>query len=144
MHIRDYKPSDCKEIAELFCNTVHSINSIDYSTEQLDVWASGKVNLQEWNDSFIEHYTLVSVENDTLLGFGDIDSTGYLDRLFVHKDYQGRGIASALLEALEKSVDGNLVTVHASKTAKAFLSKKALLWSKIVKRSEMVLNCHIV
>ena len=114
MHIRDYKPSDCKEIAELFYNTVHSINAIDYSTEQLDVWASGKVNLQEWNDSFIEHYTLVAVENDTLL------------------------------EALEKSVDGNLVTVHASKTAKAFLSKKALLWSKIVKRSEMVLNCHIV
>ena len=66
MHIRDYKPSDCKEIAELFYNTVHSINAIDYSTEQLDVWASGKVNLQEWNDSFIEHYTLVAVDNDTL------------------------------------------------------------------------------
>ena len=58
MHIRDYKPSDCKEIAELFYNTVHSINAIDYSTEQLDVWASGKVNLQEWNDSFIEHLKL--------------------------------------------------------------------------------------
>ena len=24
------------------------------------------MNLQEWNDSFIEHYTLVAVENDTL------------------------------------------------------------------------------
>ena len=125
--IREYKPSDCKEIAGLFYNTVHSINAIDYSTEQLDAWASGKVNLQKWNDSFIEHYTLVAIENDTLLGFGDIDSTGYLDRLYVHKDYQGRGIASALLEALEKSVDGNLVTVHVSKTAKAFFKQKGYI-----------------
>ena len=46
MLIRGYKPSDCKDIAELYYKTIHSINAIDYSIEQLNVWLSGKVNLQ--------------------------------------------------------------------------------------------------
>lgn len=28
-------------------------------------------------------------------GFADMDADGYLDRLYVHKDYQGRGVAAA-------------------------------------------------
>lgn len=37
MNIRMYKSEDCREIVELFYNTVHSVNSRDYSLEQLDV-----------------------------------------------------------------------------------------------------------
>ena len=29
MLIRGYKPSDCKDIAELYYKTIHSINAID-------------------------------------------------------------------------------------------------------------------
>lgn len=38
MTIREYKPDNCKEITELFFNTVHTVNPKDYSKEQLDVW----------------------------------------------------------------------------------------------------------
>ena len=31
-----------------------------------------------------------------------MDDTGYLDRLYVHKDYQGQGIATAICDALEQ------------------------------------------
>lgn len=33
MWIREYKPADCEQIAELFYNTVHSINAKDYAEE---------------------------------------------------------------------------------------------------------------
>ena len=46
MLIREYKPLGCKGSSELFYITIHSINAIDYSIEQLNVWLSGKVNLQ--------------------------------------------------------------------------------------------------
>lgn len=46
MLIRNYQPSDCKEIAELFYNTVHTINAKDYTKEQLNVWATGQVDLK--------------------------------------------------------------------------------------------------
>ena len=51
--------------------------------------------------SFQEHYSIVAVDDEIIVGFGDIDRTGYLERLFVHKDYQGRGIATAICDKLE-------------------------------------------
>lgn len=123
MMLRKYQSSDCKAIAELFYHTVHTINAKDYTQEQLDVWATGQVDLKKWDQSFQAHYTMVAVENGLLVGFGDIDSTGYLDHLYVHADYQGRGIATALCDQLEQTVSGR-ITTHASLTAKPFFEKR--------------------
>lgn len=117
MIIRDYQPSDCKEITELFYNTVHTVNAKDYTKEQLDVWATGQVDLEKWNQSLQEHYSIVAIENEVIVGFGDIDKTGYLDRLFVHADYQGKGIATGICNQLEQTIQGN-ITTHSSITAK--------------------------
>lgn len=59
----------------------------------------------------------------SLVGFGDIDKTGYLDRLFVHADYQRKGIATAICNQLEQAVQGN-ITTDASITAKPFFEKR--------------------
>ena len=92
--IREYEPKDCKELAGLFYNTVHTVDAKDYTKEQLDAWATGKIDLEKWNQSFQEHYSIVAVDGEITIGFGDIDKTGYLDRLYVHKDYQGKGVAT--------------------------------------------------
>lgn len=123
MMIRKYQTSDCPRLAELFYQTVHAVNKWDYTKEQLNAWASGKVNLAAWNRTFLEHYTLVAVEEDKILGFGDIDETGYLDRLYVHKDHQREGIASRLCDKLEAHIPGSIRT-HASITAKPFFQKR--------------------
>ena len=88
MIIRKYKSTDCKYLAQLFYDTVHSVNSKDYSKEQLNAWATGNIDLKQWDESFKKNYTIVALENNIIVGFGDIDKTGYLDRLYVHKDYQ--------------------------------------------------------
>lgn len=121
MVIREYISSDCERLADLFFQTVHTVNAKDYTKEQLNVWATGNVDLSVWNNSFLEHYTLVAVENDVIVGFGDIDNTGYLDRLFVHKDYQRQGIATALCDGLEAGFDK--VTTHASITASDYFRR---------------------
>lgn len=123
MEIRNYQQSDCRELTELFYNTVHTVNAKDYTKEQLDVWATGQVDLEKWNQSLQEHYSIVAVENEVIVGFGDIDKTGYLDRLFVHADYQGKGIATAICDQLEQTVKEN-ITTHASITAKPFFEKR--------------------
>lgn len=131
--IREYKPQDCKELAELFYHTVHVVNAGDYTKEQLDVWASGKVDLEKWNQSFLEHFCIVAVDGEVIIGFGDIDKSGYLDRLYVHKDYQGRGVAAAICNKLEQTVRGKVVT-HASITAKPFFQKRGY---KVVKKQQV-------
>lgn len=131
--IREYQPSDCREIAELFYQTVHTVNAKDYPKEQLEVWASGVVDLEKWSRSFLEHYTLVAVEDGKITGFGDIDDTGYLDRLYVHKDYQNMGIATALCDRLEQKVQEK-ITTHASITARPFFEKRGY---KLVKEQQV-------
>ena len=151
MFLRKYTPSDCAALAALFYETIHTVNARDYPQEQLDAWADGHVDLDAWNKSFLAHNTYVAVQEcdgaddidsrasdstDTapgktggspastlIIGFGDMDDTGYLDRLYVHKDYQGRGVATAICDRLEQSAHGK-ITTHASITAKPFFEKR--------------------
>jgi putative acetyltransferase len=100
MLIREYQSSDCKELSELFYNTVHTVNAKDYTKEQLEVWATGQVDLKKWNQSLQEHYSVVAIDDGINVGFGDIDKTGYLDRLFVHADYQGKRHCNCYLQSI--------------------------------------------
>lgn len=134
MIIREYQSADCEELTELFYNTVHTINAKDYTKEQLDVWATGQINLKKWNQSLQEHFSIVAVDDDVIVGFGDIDKTGYLDRLFVHSDYQGKGIATAICNQLEAAVQGSIVT-HASITARPFFENRGY---KVIKEQQVV------
>ena len=79
MKIREYRTADCAKIADLFYDTVHTINAKDYTKSQLDVWATGKIDIVAWDRSFTEHDTLVAEKNDMIVCFGDMDHTGYLD-----------------------------------------------------------------
>ena len=112
MILRKYIPSDCEQLAKLFFQTVHSVNAKDYTKEQLDVWATGNVDLKEWDKSFNEHHTVIAIENKEIVGFGDIHVSGYLDRLFVHREHQREGIASAICDELEQSVSVKTITTH--------------------------------
>lgn len=118
--IREYRPSDCKHLVELFYQTVHSINAKDYTDEQLNAWATGNVDINEWNQSLSKHFSIVAMKDGIITGFGDIDRTGCLDRLYVHKDYQNQGIATAICDKLEHAFEVSRITTYASITAKSF------------------------
>ena len=107
----------------MFKETVHTVNAKDYSPEEIKAWTFSKTDFSEWEQSLSEHYSFVAVENGVIVGFGDISPEGYLDRLFVHKNFQNRGIGTALCNQLEKQVNGSIVT-HASITAKNFFKKR--------------------
>lgn len=127
MVLRRYKPIDCAIMAKLFYDTVHTINAKDYTKEQLDAWATGNIDLEAWNHSFLEHDTLIAEMDGKIVGFADMEKTGYMDRLYVHKDHQHEGIATALINELElharKSGIFTLET-YASITAKPFFEKQ--------------------
>ena len=124
MTLRDYCKTDCAELARLFYDTVHTVNAKDYSRAQLDAWATGEVNLEAWNKSLQAHNTVVVEMDGQIVGFGDMDETGYLDRLYVHKDYQRQGVATAICDALEQNTKAAEFTTHASITARPFFEKR--------------------
>lgn len=124
MTLRSFLKTDCPSLAALFYETVHTVNARDYTKEQLDAWATGRVDLEAWVRSFQEHRTLVAELDGTIAGFGDMDETGYLDRLYVHRDYQRRGVATAICDALEQSANAPEFTTHASITARPFFEQR--------------------
>lgn len=153
MEIRTYRQEDIKDIAELFYNAVHTVNAADYTEKQLDAWADGNIDLSAWNRSFQEHMTLVAVmpsdkANGTqqIVGFADMDSTGYLDRLYVHKDFQRHGIASELCDRLEQAANVENFTTHASITAKPFFEKRGyqVMCVQQVERKGVLLTNYVM
>ncbi|GEM_PF-1439277 len=143
MELREYRPEDCREMAELFYETVHTVNRRDYTEGQVMAWAPGMPDLEQWNRSFLEHYTLVAWEGGKIAGFGDIDRTGYLDRLYVHKDFQGKGIATAICERLEQHFQVDRITTHASITARPFFEGRgyrAVREQQVERRGEWLTN----
>lgn len=135
MIVRKYTPSDCNEIINLFYNTVHIINAKDYSKDQLDVWATEQIDFEKWNESLQKHYSLVAIYNEIIVGFGDIDYLGYIDRLFAHHNYQRKGIATAICSKLECEVNVDIITICASITSKPFFEKRGY---RVIKESQAV------
>ena len=132
--LKRYRTEYCDQTAELFYETVHTVNAKDYSEEQLNVWADGKTDLEKWNKSLLEHYSIVAIKDGQLVGFGDIDETGYLDRLFVHKDFQHQGIASAICTLLEDNCNAKTISTCASITARPFFEKRGY---KVIKKQQV-------
>nr|WP_026264197.1 GNAT family N-acetyltransferase [Paenibacillus terrigena] len=142
MALRKYEDSDIEEIVTLFYETVHTINARDYSPEQLDVWASRddqETRIAAWRSSLRRHMTYVAVMGDSIVGFADLTLEGYLDRLYVHKDAQGQGVATALVNTLESEaarlrIRG--INTDASVTAKSFFERRGyvVIASQIVER----------
>lgn len=72
MRIREYQASDINHVVSLFYETVHSVNAIDYSTEQLNAWASKsemESNLNGWDKSFRKNVTYVAEIDGEIVGF---------------------------------------------------------------------------
>lgn len=141
--IRNYRPDDCAEMARLFYDTVHTVNAADYSPAQLDAWATGEVDLEAWNRSFLAHRTLIAEKDGRIVGFADMDDTGYLDRLYVHRDDQRRGVATALCDALEAACAAKVFTTHASITARPFFEARgyaAVKEQHVVRRGVLLTN----
>lgn len=123
MYIRNYMKGDSQETAELFYNTVHVINKRDYTDAQIKVWAPENRDLKKWNESFSGRKAIVAVEENHIVGFCDITDSGYLDRLYVHSEFQGKGAGKALCREAEKYAADRLngiVEVYGSITARPF------------------------
>ena len=145
--LRPYRPEDCPALAHLFYETVHTVNAAHYTPAQLDAWAPAcGPDLAAWDKSFRAHRTLVAELDGRLAGFGDLDpAAGYLDRLYVHKDLQGRGVATALCNALEEAAAGPVVT-HASVTARPFFARRGyrVLRAQQVERRGVTLANYVM
>lgn len=80
MILRPYRPSDLRELAELFYDTVHTVNAGDYTAEQLDAWADGAPDLEEWGRTLLAHTALVAVEAERIVTHASITARPFFEK----------------------------------------------------------------
>ncbi len=117
---------DIPAIVEMYRATVHVVNAKDYTPAQIKVWADGAVNYPRWEKAINEQYFVLAEIQNRLAGFSSIAKDGYLDFMYVSKDYQRCGVALTLLKEIERKAGeqkNQEIYSHVSKTARGFFQK---------------------
>ena len=127
--IRIAQQSDALELMSLFQETVLHINKRDYSEAEVADWASCGNDLSHIKDMIKTHYFCgnQSTVTDCRLF---IHYQGYLHSMFIHKDFQGKGIATILLNEIERYATARgimRITSEVSLTARPFFEKRGYI-----------------
>lgn len=129
--IRKALNTDIIELRSLFQNTVLAVNRHDYSQAEVEDWASCGEDLSKLEEMIRTHYFIVAVDQQLqIVGFSSITSKGYLHSMFVHEDFQGKGIATILLNDIERyAITAGImrITSEVSLTARPFFLKKGYI-----------------
>ena len=124
--IRKGHLDDLPELQQLFVDTISNVCQADYDSKQINAWTSTVENENRWQDILINQFVLVAQDKEKITGFCTLDKGNYIDLLYVHKDYQGQGIALKLYTDIEKEAkrQGQTeLTSDVSVTARPFFKK---------------------
>lgn len=126
MYIRRLLDDEYDDVVKLITETVHTVCADDYTKEELDAWAPDNFDIRKFRANLSPCLNLVAFEKEKLVGFISMERSGYINRLYTHKDFLRRGIATALYNraeewAKEKGICE--ISLDSSKTAKSFYLK---------------------
>jgi len=129
MRLRPFQVADTSAVFQLFYETVHSVNLKDYSPAEVEAWVpSTQPDLAKWGERFLQQHTLIAEVNGQLAGFANLDEEGLnIDMVYTHKDFQGQGVATALVDRLEAQARKNgaiAISLAASITARPFFERR--------------------
>lgn len=150
MTFRNATLEDLPEMKALYRDTILTVCRKDYTEEQVNVWSSSANKEERWLDVVVNQFVLLAEIDDVLVGYGTLKNHNYIDFFYVHKDFQGMGIAGQLLNRLlqEAGAHGTkLITSDISMTAKPFFRKngfKVVAEQKNVRQDVILINYKMI
>lgn len=127
MQLRRATANDLEQLKALYFNTILTVNAKDYSEEQVAVWASTADRTENLLRRIKEqHFYVAYTDENIITGFASLENDGYLDMMYVHKDFQRMGVAALLISKIfdiAKELNLSILTTEASITAKPFFEK---------------------
>ena len=139
--IRPMTVQDIPESQALFCSTIIYVNSKDYTKEEVEDWASCGDRVEHWKELLEKHKFIAALDKrGRVIGFSSMNAAGHLHSMFVHKDWQGKGVATLLLSEVEKMAreyGAHKISVEVSITARPFFEKRGY---KVLKEQKAKAN----
>lgn len=146
MLIRNYQPTDLPQLVQLFYNTIHQVNSRDYTPEQVAAWAPAVPDETAWQRRYETRIVFVAEDNGQVAGFAELEPIGHIDCFYCHHAYQGQGVGKRLYHRLEqeaRSLHLDRLWVEASITAKPFfehLGFQTLHENQVLRNQVILIN----
>ncbi len=146
IQIRAFKEGDEDELRSLFFNSIHNACKKDYSPQQLAAWAPEQYDESQWHERIRKINPFIAHNGQQIVGYADVQSDGYIDHFFCHYQFQGKGVAKALMSTLMNIAQKKqLPRLHAqvSKTAKPFfeyIGFQVINPQQVEVRGEMLTN----
>jgi putative acetyltransferase len=100
---------------------VRGIAARDYDPSQIRAWAPDIIDEEKFGHRRESKATWVAELEGRIGGFSDLAPDGHIDSLYVHPDFQRRGMARALLQYVERearAIDLRRLYTEASITAR--------------------------
>jgi putative acetyltransferase len=125
--LRPFLSADTPVLAAIFAAAIEDLTGDDYSSEQQEAWASVADDEEEFGKKLAGELTLIATLGNAPVGFASLKGKDHIDMLYVHPSAAGQGVASSLLDALERIAGGRgatSLTVDASDNAHEFFRKR--------------------
>jgi len=119
-------PDDVPMLAAIFVASIEELTGDDYSERQQQAWMEAAES-EEFGKRLAADLTLIATLEGSPVGFASLRGTDHIRMLYVHPAVSRQGIATMLIDALEKLAGGRGakgLTVDASDTAQSFFAKR--------------------
>jgi putative acetyltransferase len=126
MLIRRFRSTDANALRQVFYSAIHDIASADYSPEQIQAWAPPSVDAALWRQHMENLNPFVAVEANEIVGYADIQKSGYIDHFYVSGHFPRRGIGTLLMRRLHEEalyLGATTLTSDVSRTAQPFFAR---------------------
>jgi putative acetyltransferase len=100
--LRPYLASDLPLLSEIRFAAIEELTVDDYDEAQRRAWASAADDDEEFAQSLEKGLTIVALIGGGPVGFIALQDGRLIDQLYVHPAVARTGVASALVEAIEK------------------------------------------
>jgi putative acetyltransferase len=128
--LRPFLPADTMALRDLFAQSIEELTADDYDEDQRLAWVASAEDAHEFRARLAGMLTLVVHLDGEYLGFASLKDNKTIDMLYVHPDYAGEGVGTALVDALEKIAAARgteTMTVDASDTAVPFFERRGYI-----------------
>lgn len=102
MRLRAYQEADAPALAGLYRDAALITGRSAYTREQVEAWASLADDLEAFRRRLGRGITLVALEGDQAVGFGQLDPPDRIALLATAPQHGRKGVATAICRELEK------------------------------------------
>jgi putative acetyltransferase len=125
--LRPFLAEDTPVLAAIFAASIEELTGEDYNQAQQEAWISAADDEEQFGKRLASELTLIATLQNSPVGFAALKGADHIDMLYVHPGAAGQGVASVLVEALEKLAGARgakSLNVDASDNAAEFFEKR--------------------